>query len=104
MREYYKLTLSDRYKIILTKIMKNMKLWIARDEAVVPEDMEHFIERHPEKEIEFAKLHIFYDKPYWSGCDGKWYGARDMCEVPNYMFPEIKIGDCVEFSGAPIEY
>ena len=60
--------------------MKNMKLWIARDEAVVPEDMEHFIERHPEKEVEFAKLHIFYDKPYWSGCDGKWYGmVQETC-------------------------
>ena len=33
-----------------------MKLWIARDNAIIPEDMEHFIERHPEKEIEYAKL------------------------------------------------
>ena len=78
-----------------------MKLWIARDRSIIPEDMEHFIERHPEKEIEYAKLHIFYDKPIWEGnyFGGSWQYAREMCEVPNYMFPEIKMGQCVEFTG-----
>ena len=43
-----------------------MKLWIARDRSIIPEDMEHFIERHPEKEIEYARqfkhdMHHHYD-------------------------------------------
>lgn len=73
-----------------------MKLWIARDNAIIPDDIEHYIERHPEDEIRFAKLHIFYDTPYWNG--EAWVYAREMCEVKNYMFPEIKMGECVEFS------
>ena len=77
-----------------------MKLWIGRDNAIVPEDMEHYIERHPEDEIRYAKLHIFYDKPIW--CGNSWSGnhwgcAREMCQVENYMFPEIKMGELVEF-------
>ena len=31
-----------------------LKLWIARDEAVIPEDMQHYIERHPEDPIRLA--------------------------------------------------
>lgn len=73
-----------------------MKLWLARDMAVVPEDMEHYIERHPEDEIRYAKLHIFYDKPIWK--ENGWKCAREMGKVKNYMFPEIKMGECVEFS------
>lgn len=72
-----------------------MKLWIGRDSSNIPEDMEHYIERHPEDEIRYAKLHIFYDKPFWE--ENKWSGAREMCEVKNYMFPEIGIGELVEF-------
>lgn len=77
-----------------------MKLWIARDSSIIPENMEHFIERHPEKEIEYAKLHIFYDKPIWVGnyFGGSWQCAREMCEVPNYMFLEIGMKQCVEFN------
>lgn len=30
-----------------------MKLWIGRDNLIIPEDMEHYIERHPEDEIAF---------------------------------------------------
>ena len=72
-----------------------MKLWIGRDNAIVPEDMEHYIERHPEDEIRYAKLHIFYDIPIW--CYDHWRCAREMCEVKNYMFQEIKMGELVEF-------
>jgi hypothetical protein len=72
-----------------------LKLWIARDGANVPEDMEHYIERHPEDEIRYANLHIFYDKPIWK--ENAWKCAREMCEVKNYMFPEVEIGQCVEF-------
>ena len=60
-----------------------MELWIARDNAQIPEDMEHYIERHPEDEIKYAKLHMFYDKPIWNRRDGCWYCAREMCEVKN---------------------
>lgn len=72
-----------------------LKLWIARDKAVIPEDMEHYIERHPEDEIRYAKLHVFYDKPIYK--NGVWRCAREMNEVKNYMFPEIKSEECVEF-------
>ena len=73
-----------------------MKLWIARDYSIIPDDMEHYIERHPEDEIKYAKLHIFYDTPMWNG--KAWHCAREMCEVENYMFPEIEMGQCVEFN------
>ena len=72
-----------------------MKLWIGRDNPIIPEDMEHYIERHPEDEIQYTKLHIFYDIPIWK--NGCWKFAREMCEVKNYMFPEIKSGQRVEF-------
>ena len=76
-------------------------VYIARDNANVPDDMVHFVERHPEKKIEFAKLHIFYDTPEWDSgiwsSEGHWKNAREMCEIPNYMFPEIKMGECLEF-------
>ena len=41
--------------------------------------MELYIERHPEREIDYAKLHIFYDKPEWDNRKGIWYYAREMC-------------------------
>ena len=72
-----------------------MKLWIGRDNPIIPEDMEHYIERHPKDKIRYAKLHIFYDKPIWE--NGCWECSREMCEVKNYMFPEIKSGECIEF-------
>ena len=77
-----------------------MKLWIARDYSVIPDDMKHFIERHHKKEIEFTKLHIFYDTPTLNG--KTWNCAREMCEVKNYMFPEIEMGQCVEFNSTHI--
>ena len=48
----------------------NMELWIGRDNPIIPEDMEHYIERHPEDEIRFARLHIFYDTPQWDNNKG----------------------------------
>ena len=77
-----------------------MKLWIARDNSVVPEDMKHFIERHPEKEIEYADLNVFYDEPIWD--NGSWGCARRTGKSNNYMFPEIKPGQCVEFNSKEI--
>ena len=69
-----------------------MKLWIARDNAIIPDDMEHFIERHPEKEIEYAKLHIFYDKPIWEGnyFGGSWKYARECYYMFQYPIDQIK--------------
>lgn len=67
-----------------------MKLWIVRTEADIPDDVyESVVERHPESRIFYTKLYIFYDKPVDF--------ARLICEVPNYMFPEIKEGECAEF-------
>ena len=71
-------------------------IYIARDNAMVPDDMAHYIERHPEDEIQYAKLHIFYDTPIWNA-SGYWGCAREMAEIPNYMFPEVKQGECLEF-------
>ena len=67
-----------------------MKLWIKRTEADIPAEVyESIVERHPEDMIVYTKLYVFYDKPIGE--------ARLICEVPNYMFPEIKEGECVEF-------
>jgi hypothetical protein len=71
-----------------------MKLWIGRTEAIIPDDVyESVVERHPEKRIVYTKLYVFYDKP----SDKEFDTARIVCEVPNYMFPEIGEGECVEF-------
>ncbi len=71
-------------------------IWIARTKPEVPEDMEHFVERHPEKEKEYTKLLVCYDEPYYKGLENTWY-SRVMAEAPSYMFPEIEPGECVEF-------
>ena len=67
-----------------------MKIWIARDSAKIPDDMTHYIERHPEKIIEYADLNVFYDKPIWDNNNGSWGCARRMGKTNNFMFPEIK--------------
>ena len=81
-------------------------VWIARTNAVIPEEMEHFIERHPEEEIGFTKLLVLYEKPweFKPHVDGygKFIGARIMCEAPGYMYPEIKPGQVVEFKSDEI--
>ena len=77
---------------------KKIVVYIARDDSVIPEDLEHAIERHPEREVEFAKLHIFYDTPqleynpdWYNGKPRyEWKNARIIAEVPSYMFPDIK--------------
>lgn len=71
-----------------------MKLWIARTEADIPEDVwERITYYHPEDKWIYTKLYVLYDKP----SDKTLEDVRKMCEVPNYMFPEIKEGECVEF-------
>lgn len=76
-------------------MITDKSIWVARDESKIPDDFVHFVERHPEKEYEFAKLHVFYDTPLWNGSE--WKCARNMHEIPNYMFPEIKPGICAVF-------
>ena len=81
-------------------------IWMGRSDAVIPEDMVHFVERHPEAALNYTKLVIFYDKPlefqHRQNGYGKFVGARVMCEVPNYMFPEIHSGEFVEFKNDEI--
>ena len=67
-------------------------IYIARDEGVCYDD-----ERKSQ-----GKLHLFYDTPLIDkdpqtntlkfGC------ARCIAEIPSYMYPEIKEGDCYEIS------
>lgn len=71
-----------------------MKIWIYRTEADIPSDVyESVIWRHPEDAIHYTKLIVFYDKPQTKNP----LASRTMCEVPNYMYPEIKEGECCEF-------
>lgn len=65
---------------------KSFKLYIARDENPSDEDWDI---RSP------GKLHLFYDKPLIQ--DGKFVCARQITEIPSYMYPNIKDGDCYEF-------
>lgn len=77
-----------------------MKIYIARDAATFEdEDQERFVGRHPEKETEFGRLRLFYEKPELNNRTGKWEGARTACEIKTYMFPEIHCKECMEFIG-----
>ena len=68
-------------------------IYIARDEVIYYDDY---------KRKGQGKLHIFYDTPlihkdpktntYKFDC------ARCIAEIPSYMYPEIKDGDCYEIS------
>ena len=77
-----------------------MKIYIARDAATFEdEDQERFVGRHPEKETEYGRLRLFYEKPEINNRTGIWEGARTACEIKAYMFPEIHCKECMEFSG-----
>lgn len=77
-----------------------MKIYIARDAATFEdEDQERFVGRHPEKETEFGRLRLFYEKPEINNRTGVWEGARTACEIKTYMFPEIHCKECMEFTG-----
>ena len=68
-------------------------MYIARDEGVCYDEDEYKTQ---------GKLHLFYDTPlihkdpktdtYKFDC------ARCIAEIPRYMYPEIKNGDCYEIS------
>lgn len=74
--------------------MMKIKFWIARDEGIYLEEDD----RKPQP----GKLHIFYDTPeilYDRVNNNKYFGnARVICEIPSYMFPEIKEGTCLVIS------
>ena len=68
-------------------------MYIARDEGVCYDE---------DKYKSQGKLHLFYDTPLirrvpqtntW-----KFDCARCIAEIPSYMYPEIKDGDCYEIS------
>lgn len=90
-----------------------MKLWIARDTKYTTYFYE--CDDYGEEQVR-GNLHIFYDTPELLYVDGvynenrkndndwyqrsqyyKWQNARLICDIPSYMFPEIKEGECIEF-------
>ncbi len=78
----------------------SMKIYIARDRAVFDdEQQERFIHRHPEKENQYGRLRLFYEKPTLNRQTGIWEQARGAAEIKNYMFPQIKCEECAEFEG-----
>lgn len=70
-------------------IKKEIILWIARDEGFYNEE---------DDEPSVGKLHIFYDQPQLIKVDGIycWKFSRIICEVPSYMYPEIKEKTCIK--------
>lgn len=77
-----------------------MKIYIARDRAVFDDEAaENWARRHPETEIQYGKIHLFYEKPELDHKTGKWECARKAAEIKTYMFPEIRCEECAEFTG-----
>ena len=68
-------------------------IYIARDEGICYDEDEH------KKQ---GKLHLFYDTPLIDKDTQtntlKFDCARCIAEIPSYMYPEIKEGDCYEIS------
>lgn len=84
-------------KDMLTR--SKIKLWIARDAGIYDEDYEL---------VEKGKLHIFYDTPLVDKDpnDGHTIFTCSRCigEIPSYMYPEIKEGDCYQFNSDYLFY
>ena len=68
-------------------------MYIARDEGVCYDE---------DKYKSQGKLHLFYDTPLIrrdpQTNTRKFDCARCIAEIPSYMYPEIKDGDCYEIS------
>ena len=73
-----------------------LKLWLSRTDVEITPDNEHYLERHPEDWWVYTKLYIYYDNLNYGP-------SRKMCEVPKYMFQEIKPNQTVEFTHKFIE-
>lgn len=65
------------------------KVWVARSRQT---------EGEFDRDIP-GKLFMFYDgPPKYNTQTHKWEEARCLGEIPNYMFPKIEEGQCVEFT------
>lgn len=66
------------------------KIWIARDEGTWDEDGLR----------QEGRLHAFYDTPVLLKADDglmRWTNAREIAEIPGYMYPEIADRTCTAF-------
>ena len=68
-------------------------MYIARDEGICYDEDEHKSQ---------GQLHLFYDTPLIDKDPQtntlKFDCARCIAEIPSYMYPDIKEGDCYEIS------
>ena len=68
-------------------------IYIARDEGICYDEDEHKTQ---------GKLHLFYDTPLIDKDPQtntlKFDCARCIAEIPSYIYPDIKEGDCYEIS------
>lgn len=80
-----------------------MKIYIARDRAIFEDEaQENAVRRHPENEVHYGKLRLFYEKPKLNRETGVWECAREAAEVKRYMFPDVHCEECMEFNGPDI--
>lgn len=79
---------------------KTMNIYIARDRAVFEDEaQENHVSRHPEHEIQYGRLRLFYERPTFNQKTGIWEQARGAAEIKSYMFPQIRCEECAEFEG-----
>lgn len=74
-------------------------MWIARDGGIYNDDYEV---------LEEGKLHLFYDTPLVHRDTKtnilKFDCARCIGEIPSYMYPWIKEGDCYQLNSNNLYY
>ena len=92
-------TLCDGFsRLVEERLAGNAKsLWIARDSAVVPDSARRLCDEYPEQRRLRTRLAVYYDKPQWDAYRKVWACAREMADIPNYMYPEIAEGQCRRF-------
>lgn len=77
--------------------MKKIRMWIARDEGIYNDDFEV---------LEKGKLHLFYDTPLVKKNSDtntlKFDCSRCIGEIPSYMYPWVKEGDCYELESSTL--
>jgi len=88
-------------RLVEERLAGNAKsLWIARDAAVVPDSARDLCDEYPEQRRLRTRLAVYYDKPQWDAYRKAWTCAREMAEIPNYMYPEIAERQCRRFVDA----
>ena len=92
-------TLCDGFvRLVEERLGGNAKsLWIARDSAVIPSTVRQLCDAYPEQRRLRTRLTVYYDKPQWDAYQKAWTCAREMADIPNYMYPEIAEGQCRRF-------